>query len=89
MKTKFKQSFAEDLSKISDPTLRIRLQQVIEAVEQNGKLPAMDKLVTAKSSENFYALKLGEYWVGLNVVAEQVIFVRILHNKEITQYFLE
>ena len=40
-----------------------------------------------RSNPNYWRIKIGDYRVGLEKDKDKVIFVRILHRKDIYKYF--
>jgi mRNA interferase RelE/StbE len=83
----FEASFARDLKRIKNKSL---LQQVQHIIDQVKAAPALDDVSSLKKMqgyETFYRIRLGDYRIGIEVMGEQVIFVRILHRKDIYRYF--
>ncbi len=37
--------------------------------------------------DTLYRIRLGDYRIGIEIVADQVILVRFLHRKDIDRYF--
>ena len=37
--------------------------------------------------QTFYRLKIGDYRIGLEIVNDELIFVRFLHRKEIYRFY--
>lgn len=87
MKTAFQSSFARDLRSIKDKTLRDRVAELIETVEQAANLDMIPNLKRLRAVGSYYRVRLGEYRVGLMVRRDVVSFVRCLHRKEIYRYF--
>ncbi|MGA9351150.1 MAG: type II toxin-antitoxin system RelE/ParE family toxin [Anaerolineae bacterium] len=40
-----------------------------------------------KGYDTFYRIRLGDYRIGIEVLEDKVILVRILHRKDIYRYF--
>ncbi|MGH9784440.1 MAG: type II toxin-antitoxin system RelE family toxin [Terriglobia bacterium] len=87
MKTAFQSSFARDLRSIKDQSLRDRVAELIETVEQAATLSAVPSLKRLGGPGGYYRVRLAEYRVGLMVRGNVVSFVRCLHRKEIYRYF--
>ncbi len=87
MNVKFEASFARDLKRIKDRRLLRRVQKVIEAVKAAPDLNEIRDLKKMQGYDAFYRVRLGDYRIGIEVVAGEVIFVRILHRKDIYRYF--
>jgi len=87
MKVSFEASFARDLKRIRDQTLYIRVDQAIAEVKTATALNEIQHLRKMRGYESFYRLRLGDYRIGIEVVEDEVIFVRVLHRKDIYRYF--
>ena len=87
MKVEFKASFARDLKKIKDKTLKSRVKGVIEAVEQAQGLQEIEGLRKLRGDAGYYRIRLGEYRLGLLVEGDTVTLVRFLHRRDIYRYF--
>ena len=87
MNVAFEASFARDLKHIRDNPLLRRVQQVIEAIKAAPGIGAVQDLKKMQGYDTFYRIRLGDYRIGIEVVADQVIFVRFLHRKDVYRYF--
>jgi mRNA interferase RelE/StbE len=87
MKVEFKKSFEKDLSKVRDVELLQRIQAVIEEVETIDSLADLTSVKKLKAEGDYYRIRVGDYRIGLSVNEDAVVFVRMLHRKEIYRYF--
>ena len=87
MKLEFKASFVRDLKKVKDRELKVRIQKVIEAVEQAHSLQEIENIKKLKGNDRYYRLRIGDYRIGLSVEKDSVTFVRFLHRKDVYRYF--
>ena len=87
MQIEFKESFLKDLKKLKDKELKDKVKNVICDVEKAQNVSEIKKLRKLKGYKNFYRLRVGNYRIGLQIKHNCVIFVRILHRKEIYKYF--
>ncbi len=87
MRVSFEASFARDLRGIRDKTLLERVEQVITEVKTATALSEIKHLSKMRGYTTFYRLRLEDYRIGIEVVGDEVIFVRILHRKDIYRYF--
>lgn len=87
MKTEFRSSFAKDVGLIKSKSLRHRIEELIELVEQAPNLAAVPNLKKLRYSGDYYRVRLGEYRVGLILEGGVLTFVRCLHRKDIYRYF--
>jgi mRNA interferase RelE/StbE len=70
-----------------DPRLLARVQAVIEAVEAASNVGEISNLKKLRGGGDYYRVRVGDYRIGLVVHADQAVFVRCLHRKEIYRYF--
>jgi mRNA interferase RelE/StbE len=87
VKVSFEASFARDLKGIKDKALLRRVEQVIAEVKAATALSEIKNLVKMRGYATFYRMRLGEYRIGIEVLEDEVIFVRILHRRDIYRYF--
>lgn len=87
MKVEFRKSLEKDLSKIKNSDLLRRIEATIEAVESIDSLIDLQNIKKMKADGDYYRIWIGEYRIGLSVREDIVIFVRVLHRKEIYRYF--
>jgi mRNA interferase RelE/StbE len=85
--TRFKESFAKDLRRLREQTLRRRIREAIEVVEDAGSLAEVPQIKKLSGAGSYYRLRVGEYRIGLIIEGETVTFVRVLHRREIYRYF--
>ena len=87
MKIEFKASFKKDLKRIKQFELFAKIKNVIEEINQAEtifELSNIQKLTTGKSH---YRIRIGNYRIGIQLKENVVVFVRVLHRKEIYKYF--
>ena len=87
MDVAFEASFARDLKKIRSKTIRDSVQDVIEQVRSADSLQNIRGLSKLEGYTSYYRIRLKDYRLGIEVEGNQVIFVRILHRKDIYRYF--
>lgn len=87
MNLEFKASFVRDLKKIKDKKLKVRVQEIIEAVEQAHSLQELESVKKLKGNDRYYRVRIGDYRIGLSVEKDTVTFVRFLHRKDVYRYF--
>lgn len=87
MKIEFKESFVKDLRKIGEKSILRKVDRLIKIAERAAsisEIPGIKKLAGAGS---YFRVRIGDYRVGLAISAGTIIFVRILHRKEVYRYF--
>lgn len=88
MNIEFKKSFARDLKKkAKDANLRLRVQEIIQQVDDAERSEDIRNLKKLRAEGNYYRIRLGDYRIGLTIEGDTVCFVRILHRSEIYRYF--
>ncbi len=86
MRLEFKESFLRDLKKIKERKIKQEIKKLIETVEQ-ASLNEVKDVKKIKGYKDFYRIKMGNYRVGIKKTKDSIIFVRILHRKDIYKYF--
>ncbi len=56
----------------------------METVDSLGNLTNVKKL---KAEGDYYRIRIGDYRIGLALEDSAIVFVRVLHRKEIYRYF--
>ncbi|GET40424.1 type II toxin-antitoxin system RelE family toxin [Microseira wollei] len=87
MNVEFRKSFEKDLNNLRDQSLLQRIQVVIEEVEAAENLGDVSNLKKLKADGSYYRIRVGDYRIGMAVNENIVIFVRVLHRKEVYRYF--
>jgi len=89
MKVEFKRSFKEDLKKIKDKKILQKVKELINEIEKVRNLSNIQNIniKKIKGYEDFYRIRIGNYRIGIKIEGDKVIFVRILHRKDIYKYF--
>ncbi len=88
MKLIFEKRFEKDLKKIQDKRILQRVKSIIEKIALLDSLLELDENVKRmRSNPNFWRIKIGDYRIGLEKERDKIIFVRILHRKDIYKYF--
>ncbi len=87
MDVAFEASFARDLKRVRNKALLRQVQQIIAQVKAAPMLSEISSLKKMQGYETLYRIRLGDYRIGIEVVGEQVVFVRMLHRKDIYRYF--
>jgi mRNA interferase RelE/StbE len=87
LKVRFKESFARDLRALKDKALLDRIRVLIEDVEKAERLAEVAGLKKLRGDEAYYRIRVGDYRLGLAVEEDVVVFVRVLHRREVYRYF--
>ena len=87
MNIEFRKSFERDLRDIDDITLLQKIQTAIEAIEIAVSPSEIPNLKKMKGKGSYYRIRIGEYRMGLMLIKDTFIVVRVLPRKEIYRYF--
>ena len=87
MKVVFEASFARDLKKIRERVILNRVEQAIVNVKDADDLQDISHFSKLSGYDSFYRIRVGDYRIGIEVVGEEIVFVRMLHRKDIYRYF--
>ena len=87
MKVRFKASFAKDLRALKDKALLERIKELIANVEAAQSLAEVSNLKKLRGGGGYYRVRVGDYRVGLATEEGAVVFVRVLHRREVYRYF--
>ncbi len=87
MKVEFKESFLKDLERVRDAAIRRRVKEIIEQVETAETPSDIANFKKLRGSERYYRIRTGDYRIGLVLEGDTVVFVRLLHRKDIYRYF--
>jgi mRNA interferase RelE/StbE len=80
-------SFSKDTGRIKDQHLLDRISNCIRQVMESDKLDKINSLKRMTGETCYYRIRLGYYRIGLRVNGDTVIFLRVLHRKEIYKFF--
>jgi mRNA interferase RelE/StbE len=87
LKVEFRSSFARDLKRVRDPSLKRRVKEVIELVERAETLQEISNLKKLRGGDQYYRIRVGDYRLGLALDGDTVVFVRFLHRRDVYRYF--
>ena len=87
MKIEFRASFAKDLKKIKEVSVKKQVLVLISMIENAGGLQEIDDMKKLKGTDGYYRIRVGDYRLGLVLDGTTLIFVRFLHRKDIYRYF--
>ncbi len=87
MIVRFEASFAKDLRGISDKPLLARVGQIIDEVKQAESPIGIRSMKKLKGHDHYYRIRIGDYRLGLELVGDELVFVRCLHRRDVYRYF--
>jgi mRNA interferase RelE/StbE len=83
----FRKSFEKDLNKLRDVDLLRKIKAIIEEAEAAVNFVDINNLKKLKADGNYYRIRVGNYRIGLILDKTEIVFVRVLHRKEMYRYF--
>jgi len=87
VKISYKKKFLKDVNKLPDHIkqgiLDIAFKQILE-IENIQDFSNLKKLTGFK---NFYRIRYSDYRVGIAVQQDKIVFLRVLHRKDIYKFF--
>lgn len=87
MQAAYEAAFLRDLKSVRSKKVRRQLQRVIDKIKRAAKLSDIPGLTKLHGHETFYRIRVGDYRIGIEIVRGTVIFVRVLHRRDIYRYF--
>ena len=87
MNVKFEARFSKDLRRIKDGSLLKRIKELITSCKEAESLTEIRQVKKLKGYDTFYRVRIGDYRIGVELVQDELVFVRCLHRKEVYRYF--
>ncbi len=88
MRAEFRKSIARDLRRRkNDSDFLDRVKEIIEEVELAETAARITNLKKLKGESSYYRIRFGNYRIGIKIEDDLVVFIRVLHRKEIYRYF--
>ena len=89
MNTDFKTSFLNDIKKVKDKSLLLKVEKIILDVENAGKIQDIPELRKLKGNKKgiYYRIKIDNYRMGVTIENNIVTFVVFKPRKDIYKFF--
>jgi len=89
MNTDVKGSFLHSVKKITDPVIKMAVDEAITSIEQAKSIKEIPNLKKLKGNKKgiFYRIKTGYYRIGVAIENDTIIFVVCLPRKDIYKFF--
>ncbi|TVQ05308.1 MAG: type II toxin-antitoxin system RelE/ParE family toxin [Balneolaceae bacterium] len=87
MIVRFHKSFAKDLSKIKDKSIRKKVKKAILKLENSPSIDKITNLKAIKGEKNAYRLRVGDYRIGIYLKTDSIELIRVAHRKDIYDLF--
>ena len=86
MKTVIKGSFVRDAKKLSTE-IQLEIRDILLELEQVNSLSQIRNLKKMTGYKNAYRIRFGNYRIGFLIIADELILSRVLHRRDIYDYF--
>ena len=82
-------TFLKDLDKINNNALSVKIDKVILEIKSASALSEIKNLkkLSSGKTNDYFRLRIADYRIGIRIIESKIIFVRILHRKEIYRFF--
>lgn len=88
MKVEFDKSFLKSLDKLGEPSIKNRLIEIIDEVENAKSLSDIPQIRKLTGFKEFYRIRIGNYRLGLELIDnDTLLFIIISHRKDIYKLF--
>jgi len=87
MVVRIDKSFQKDLTALRNKNLNKKVAACIEEAINAKQLSEINGIKKLIGFEIYYRIRIGNYRIGLEIQENEVIFIRILHRKEIYRFF--
>ncbi len=87
MKLGFRESFQRDLENIQGKYVLRGLKLTIRQIEAAESLTDVGNLKRLSDHQSYFGIELGNYRIGLKVSGDSVVLVRLLHYRDLLQFY--
>ena len=87
MKVEYTDRFSKDIDKISDKALMKSIDETLAKVKHAKNIHDLSNVKKIKGHATAYRIRIGDYRIGIYIIDNIVIFVRVLHRKDIYKSF--
>lgn len=87
MKISFKNAFLKDLEKLPSDYKRKIEHLVFTEIPKIDNLYDIKNIKKIRGDKNYYRIRVGNYRIGFEEQDGEIVFMRVLHRKDIYRYF--
>ena len=88
MKTEYLPGFIKDLKALKGTPYYVRIKTLaFDDIPQLADINEVKNLKKLKDNKPFYRLRVGDYRIGFRWDNNILVFMRVLHRKDIYRYF--
>ena len=87
MEALFEKTFLLDLEKMQDKHILKQVRDVISQAKSAESAGGIKGLNIMRDYESCHRINLGDYRIGIQLQMGKLIFVRLIHRKDMYRYF--
>jgi mRNA interferase RelE/StbE len=87
MNTRFERSFLKDLKKINDKVIKNSIEKLIMDIKKIEKFNDLNNIKKIKGTRNAFRIRIGDFRIGIFYENNEIIFSRVMHRKDIYNFF--
>lgn len=82
-----KKSFNKDIEKIKDKKLALKIQEILDSLQNVETIIAFSNTKKIKGSANAYRIRIGDYRLGFFLNENKVELTVFAHRKDMYKFF--
>jgi len=87
VKTLYKRTFIRDLSSLPEQ-VKEKIQTIVfNEIPNMQDISQISGLKKIRGHKRYYRIKIGDYRIGIEIRENTIVFMRVLHRKDIYRYF--
>jgi len=87
VKTLYKRTFIRDLSSLPEQ-VKEKIQAIVfNEIPNMQDISQISGLKKIRGHKRYYRIKIGDYRIGIEIRENTIVFMRVLHRKDIYRYF--
>jgi mRNA interferase RelE/StbE len=87
VKIAYKKKFLKDVNNLPDEVKSAILNIAFKQIPDVENIQDINNLKKLSGFKNFYRIRYSDYRIGITVQQDRIVFLRILHRKDIYKYF--
>jgi len=87
VKTAYKNRFLKDAKKLPDKIKSAVLDIAFKQIPNLENIQDIGNLKKLSGFKDFYRIRYSDYRIGIIVRHDKVVFLRVLHRKDVYKYF--
>ncbi len=87
MKAAYKKKFLKDANNLPDQIKKVILDIAFKQIPEIENIQDINNLKKLSGFKNFYRIRYSDYRIGIALQEDKVVFIRVLHRKDIYKFF--